>query len=77
MHQDTRNRLLQGAIIGVGLLGALAVTSMKDSFDKITTCRQSADCALPKTGAIDNTDNLNVVLVTNTMRQSEAPTTAP
>lgn len=44
MHQETKNKLLTGAIIGMGAAGALLLTSMQESFEKITKCQQGAEC---------------------------------
>lgn len=44
MQQDTKDKLLTGVIIGTGLAGALILTSMQQSFERITKCQESAEC---------------------------------
>ena len=44
MQQDTKNKLLTGVIIGTGVVGALLLTSMQQSFERITKCQESAEC---------------------------------
>ena len=46
MQQDTKNKLLATVIIGTGVAGALLLTSMQESFERITKCQESAECRL-------------------------------